>query len=263
MGDKIEAANLSAMVNEVLSEFMGNVVEYLLADPGIERASGEELNADLQTFRSMIRKKEFPLGNTLKEIDKAVDRFWRGSRNQLKLSCENPDETVRNAALAIWPVFEDLPNPTTKNYDLQYGRLTILLSKLDQIGEEKLRDALVITWINALREGVNEFHALKQEKTKADSLQETGASKRARDQLCETYLKIVDRLNAMIILHPDDAHAALNATINQAVQNRKISQKLSKKKKSAGDKGDEGVDKKPKEEPEVIEAELEVMDDEE
>ena len=233
MGDKVEPVNLATMVNEVLSEYMGDVVEFL--KDSAERDAGEALEKDLQVFRSLIRKKDSPASQNLKAVDRIVDKTWRGTRNQIKLSCECPDPKVNSAAQEVWNVISSVPDPTGKHYDLQYGILTVLLDKVEALGEEKLRDALAFYWVKSLREGVDRYHNVKQEKMRDSARQEVGITKKARQILCANYQKLIDRLNAIIILHPDDAHAELNAALNQAIQNRRLTLKLTKKKKKKGE----------------------------
>ncbi len=230
MGVEIQDINFAPLPNETVNEFMALIVALMLDDPAVERELGEELQADQLAFQALIHQQKRSGGMTLKEVDKIVDQNWRGTKNQLKLSSSNPNPLVKEAASPIYAAFMTVSDPTAQKYDFQYGALLSLLEKLEAFSEAQLAQAYVLDWVKALRKGVDLFHDLKKAKTQSKSKKKLGAAKEAREKVCATYQRIIKRLNAIMILHPDDLHAELNAKIDQAVTDRKLSDKLGKRK---------------------------------
>ncbi len=236
--ERIEALTFGHVQNERLSKYMWQIVQILTAEKQYEPQAAEQLDAAWQAFRARIRFKATPYGATLKQIDKKTDRIWRGMRAQVKLSANHPCEAIREAAAPILTIFNALPNPTALAYDLQYGALDSMLTKLQALGPDVLRRALLLEWTEEMRANVDAFMAVQNERNVAKAQVVTGETKRCRDALVATYQQIVERLNAIAILMPDEAHARINARIQQAVTDFKMSLKLAKPKASDEDDGD-------------------------
>ena len=228
---KIEALKTSHIAYEPLNHLISRIVAVLLAEDSPEKALGEQLEADRNAFEALIRNKKSDLGETLGEIDRNVDRFWRGARSQLKLSLENPDADVRAAAEQVWAIFDATPDLTRAKYETEYGALSALLLKLAAVDEEILEKAYALTWLRALREGVNAFKLKQNQNSEAKLETELGQTKKARDQMIDRYEAIVDRINAIMVLNPDEAHAKLVAQINQRLDEHRQSEKASKRSK--------------------------------
>ena len=228
---KIEALRMVNVAYEPLNHLISRIVAVLLAEDSPEKALGEQLEADRNAFEMLIRSQKTELGETLAEIDRHVDRFWRGSRQQLKISLENPCEEVRAAAEKIWPVFDATPDLTRAKYETEYGALSALLLKLAAFDEEVFEKAYVNHWIQALRDGVNAFKQKQNEKSDAKLEAGIGQTKKARDQMIDRYNAIVERINAIMVLNPDEAHEQLVLQINQRLEEHRQSEKAGKKKK--------------------------------
>ena len=228
---RIEALRMVNVAYEPLNHLISRIVAVLLAEDSPEKALGEQLEADRNAFELLIRKKKTALGETLAEIDRHVDRFWRGARSQLKLSLENPDDEVRAAAEKIWPVFDATPDLTRAKYETEYGALSALLLKLAAFDEEILEKACALTWLRALRDGVNAFKQKQNQNSDTKLETELGQAKKARDQMIDRYNAIAERLNAIMVLNPDEAHEQLVSQINQRLEEHRQSEKASKRSK--------------------------------
>ncbi len=235
---KVDHIYLASMTNDSLNAYMMRIVACLIADDSPEAEMGAELKADQEAFQASIRQAKKSAPGSLKEIDKIVDVCWRGTRSQVKLSCKNPDPEISEAAQKLLPCVSDLPEITNKKYDQQYGALSAMLNSLESFDEATLTKALVISWVKALRKNLDIFNAMRQGKIQAKANQNLGVTQRLRDQLIAAYYKIIDRLNAICILMPDDRHIKVNAQINQIIAERRLSDKLSKRKPSDGDDED-------------------------
>ncbi len=228
---QIDDLYLPNLAHEPLNHVIGRVAGALLDDASPEKAMGQALEEKRQAFETLIRKKAHPWGDSLKTIDQNVDRLWRGTRSQLKLSLEAPDEAVASAAAEIWPVFNDLPDPTRKAYAVEYGALSALLPKLEAFGTEKLKAAFAYCWVKALREAFEAFLARQGANSQLKASAELGQTQKAREAMLDCYDEICARINATMVLMPDEAHAQLIAQVNQILDEYRVSQKLSQKKK--------------------------------
>ncbi len=226
---QIDGMQLKYLAYEPLNHLISRIVAVLLAEGSPEKALGEALEADRNAFEALIRPQKSDLGVTLSEIDRHVDHFWRGTRSQLKLSLENPNEGVRAAAEKIWAVFEATPDQTRAKYEVEYGALSALLLKLAAFDEEILEKAYVNHWIQALRDGFNAFKQKQDQKSEAKLETELGQARKARDQMLDRYNAIVARINAIMVLSPDEAHAALVSQINQRIEEHRQSEKAGRR----------------------------------
>ncbi len=228
--EKIEIISLSKVTNASLNYLTSRVVGVLIAEPAVEKSMGLKLQEKQRAFQIAIRKKHYPFGATLKEIDKSVDRIWMGTKTQLKINKDNPDPEVAQAANEIWPVFTSTPDPRKLKHKEEYGEIGALIPKLEAFGEEKLSRACILTWVKGLRGAFTAFCELEDEKSNKKAEHEVGLNKKLREELITCYGEIVECLNATIILHPDEAHAKLNAQINQRIAEFRLSDKLGQRK---------------------------------
>ncbi len=227
---KVEPFWISSLASAPVIDFTGQIVRILMADPAVEAEAGQKLEAAREAYKASLDKSQSPYGSSLKEIDRSNDRFWRQSRAILKLSAESPNAETREAAIEVSSAFNQWPDPTNNKYAVEYGILDQLLRAVEALGEEKLRRALVWDWIQALRGGYDAFCALRDQQNQAKTETETGVTARLRIELCDCYEAIVDRLNAIAVLMPDEAHNTLSARINQAIADYRLSVKMGKRK---------------------------------
>ncbi len=228
---RIEALRMVNVAYEPLNHLISRIVAVLLAEDSPEKALGEQLEADRNAFELLIRRKKTALGETLAEIDRHVDRFWYGSRQQLKLSLDNPSEEVRAAAEKIWAVFDQTPDLRRAKYETEYGALSALLLKLEAFDEDVFKKAYMDHWIQALRDGVSAFKQKQNEKSDEKLETEIGQTRKARDQMIDRYNAIAARINAIMVLNPDEAHEQLVTQINQRLEEHRQSEKASKRSK--------------------------------
>ncbi len=227
---KVEALALRSNRSSSIVDYMKEVTDAVAESGAVD---GSALNAAFEAYRDSCREKSAQFGETTREIDQNADRFWRGTRAQLKLSATHPDEETRVAAQEILEKFEMTPDPTRLKYKDEYGALEILLPKLEAFGEQKLRAALVWGWIRALRGAYEAFREISATKTQAVLDNEFGRTRRLRDELVDVYNDFIDRLNARNLLDPNPEREELARRINALILRFRQSEKAGGKKKPA------------------------------
>lgn len=228
--EKIEDLSLTKVSNAALNFLASRVVDKLLSEPAIEEGLGRELQEKQLAFQAAIGKKSYRVGLSLKSVDKMVDRIWYCTKTQLKINKDNPDPEVSHAASRIWPVFASTPDPRKLKHKEEYGAIGALLPKLEAFGEEMLAKAYILSWVKGMRDAYKAFCDIDAEKVVRKASIEIGLNRKLREELIDCYESIIDKLNAIQILHPDEDHAKLNAHINQIIADFRLSDKLGQRK---------------------------------
>ncbi len=227
---KTETLVFTHSKSSAIVDYMKEVTD-VITESGAE--DGSALKAAFEAYRDSCREKTALFGSSTREIDQNADRFWRGTRSQLKISVEHPDAEVREAAEEILDVFEKTPDPTRLKYQDEYGALEILLPKLEAFGEQKLRAAFVFGWIRALRGAYEAFREISSSKTQAILDTELGRTKRLKNEMLDIYTDFIERLNAKNLLDPTPAREELARRINALIARFRQSEKAGGKKKPA------------------------------
>lgn len=205
---------------------------------GIELEQCAKLRSAYQAFSENFHVTAVKYGDTLSEIDNNVDLFWRSGRAILKVNLKHPEEEIRSLSTELYNVYQTYGDPTHMSYQKQYGVIDALLCKLKTYDEDQLKLAGIDRWVKALREAFETFCAISETKTANLTKVEVGGAKRIREEFISTYNAFVERMNAIAVLMPDEAHDKLASLINTVIAEFKAAEKAEGNKKKDEDKGE-------------------------
>ena len=173
----------------------------------------------------------------LQRADEATDKAWIALNKQLEVNCEHYEPSVREAALEVSKVFNEIPDPTRMSYQEEYAQLEHLLERLSAIPVETLKLAMVDGWKSELRRRYTAFIELEEEISERKSNISIAAVKNSRIELYEAYRVLIQQIHALAILTPDDVHLSLVDKLNALISEHqtsslKLSHVISKSSKS-------------------------------
>ena len=145
----------------------------------------------------------------IQKADEATDKAWIALGKQLEVNCEHYEPSIRQAALEVRKVFDEIPDPTRLPYHEEYAQLEHLLERLSTIPAETLKMAMVDGWKSELRRRYTAFIELEEDISERKSNISIGAVKTSRLELYEAYRVFIQQIHALAILTPDDLHLSL------------------------------------------------------
>ena len=134
--------------------------------------------------------------HSLADFDKATDDAWSSFNAQVKASALHPRAEVRAAAEIVKAVFSKTPNPTRKSYEVSFAEMRNLLSRLSDIPENVMADALLSEHLQVFRNAVEAFGAAKSGIINQSADRRFGVLKEARDRCYEAWIALSTVLEA-------------------------------------------------------------------
>ena len=181
--------------------------------------------------------------------DEARDKAWAIMRAFVRASVPNPDAEI--AAIAIeadrnFNKYGDLSKYTQVD---QTGRMDTLIQDLRDMGTTTLTTAGFTPFFNNLVQKENEFEAaMKLREDEKGELPSPGVIKQRREEADEAYRRLVETVNALIVINGDAPYLAfvkpVNALINE-IRATLAARRTTAKKKAEKDP----KEPKPKPEP--------------
>lgn len=159
----------------------------------------------------------------LQKADVATDKAWIAIKKQLEINCEHYEPAIRQAALDVHKVFNEIPDPTQLPYQEEYAQLEILLEKLSAIPAETLKLAMVDGWKSELRRRYTAFLELEEEISERKSNISIGAVKTSRIELYDACRVLIQQIHALAILNPDELHLSLVEKVDDLIREHQTS----------------------------------------
>ncbi len=231
---KLTAIRLSALRVDEVSGFFGRLVSMMGACPSIPQILGYlELVAALNNYNTARSRSRVVF--SLSDKDTRADQAWQGLNMYLRACVYHYDESKRADAIKVKSVFDTIANPTTLNYDQEYGALTALLGKLDDLPPELLKAIDAQPWVENLRTRVADFYAASNEQAESKLTVKVGEVKELRTALNNAWYDVKQSLEYMSDRVKDSEIQKLVGKINLFIEGTK--QKLAQRSSAKG--GDE------------------------
>ncbi len=220
--------------NEV-NGFFHRVMTTLNSAVGIERVLGvQAFNDALDCYRNARARR---VGNKkMSSKDVAGDRAWQGLNMYLRACMYHYDESKLEDAAAVKAVFDTVPNPTTLNYDEEYGALSTLLDKMNKLPAEMIENIGATPWIDHLKMRVAEFYQASDKDAELKTELKTGEIKEARKQLLESWQTVKQSIEYMADIAKDADIQKLEEKLNVFIS--AVKKKLSQRSTSRGNTTD-------------------------
>ncbi len=236
----IQSYSLAHMTNSTLAGYCNEIL--VLAEqtlPNSEYGIADGYRDAIEEFNRQLRLETVKYQEPIESADASTDQAYNAISSQAKLNTQHFSPEVRSAAESVLEVLGRYDNPTRKRYSDASVIILNVIASLEELGPETLRLAMVDGWFAELKRRNSEFAAMRAEKVAAKAGIEVGSTKRAREALIEIYRDMVNKLNAVITLHPDEAHVNLANQINELIDHRRAQARAIAKRKAGNGEGGE------------------------
>ncbi len=210
---KLSSVRYQALRVDEVSGFFGRILAVLAVAQGAEKIlCRDAFEIALKNYK-VARSRERVL-SVLGEKDTLADQAWQALNYHLRACALHYDESKRESALRIKAVFDSVPNPMNLNYNQEYGALTTLLGKLDDIPDSVVDDIDARPWIEHLRRRVQDFFDASESQAAARGAVEVGEVKRMRTALFKAWADVKQSIEYMHNIAHDADMTALIQKLN-------------------------------------------------
>ncbi len=227
---KLRQAELYGYYNEVrwqIKTIFGSVPEW--AEKFLESVD----NLD----ESLSPKEDKASTKLLDKADKEADDAWGGANAFFRAMARHPDPAVREAGEYCLSVFARYENPTAKGYASAYAQMERLITALYNI-PQAYRDKIgADPWIDHLKACCDRFSNLYRDRVQSISERPVGSSTQSRKDSIAVYKKMIEHINALLLVSPSGNLEQLAIRINKLIDQNVVN--IKSRKTAAGNKDDE------------------------
>jgi len=152
------------------------------------------------------------------DADKERDAVFAGFIKTMGGLCEHYDPATRDAALKIQVVTHTYGNVAVKPLNEETSDIYNLVQDLKS---DKYKDLVALVgltqWVSKLEQQNNAFETLIKERDRENAAKNHTAVKEARQAVDESYKRIVETINALLVLNQLTGCAAFVETLNQII----------------------------------------------
>lgn len=197
----------------------------LLAEGGASSA----LNASLDGFNGAVdgfdtalkESASIPSAATAAEADTERDSAWRGASAYVRAMTAHPAEATRTMALEAKSLFDKYGDPTNKAQTEESGVLHNLIQDLQALPAEKRTALALDVWIVDLDTKEKAFLDAAQQRTSEEADRVVGIVKQSRQKADEAYDRLVETVNALVLLEGEADYATFIEHVNVLIDRQK------------------------------------------
>ena len=218
---KIKSIRLSRLRNAEHYQYHSEVNDLVLA------ATAESLNIpalfpayqqhlqDEGTAINVILKSEFT--DDLVEADNERDSIFRGFFDLVKSGTNHFNPDIKAASERIMFVLEDAGNPNELPFNEQTATISALVDKLRTENADDLTTTNASAWINEIEAKNSAFENLTRTRYTREANKTTLRMKEVRLGVDKTYHKIVQLINALIVVNGEAGYTGFVNELNERI----------------------------------------------
>ena len=154
----------------------------------------------------------------IQEADKARDDLYSGFKKTVAALCEHYDPEMRDAALKVQVVIHTYGNVTSKSLSEETSAIYNLVQELNSDKYKQLVILLGLTqWLTNIEEKNNEVSSLMQERDRENAGKPHTPVVDERRAVDESYRRIVDIINAHLLLGQLTGADEFVNTVNETI----------------------------------------------
>ena len=173
------------------------------------------------------------------EAEQGRDGAWRGLNNYVKAMTAYPEGTVAAEALAVKALIDKYGDPTDKPQTEESGILHNLIQDLENGKEGSFPNLQVDVWVTDLKNKNQRFLDFSKMLTEEEAARQVGIVKEKILWVNEAYRKLIDTVNAMVLLNGEAEFASFIDQMNILIDRQKTV--LKARATNSAKKSDEGV----------------------
>lgn len=180
-----------------------------------------------------------PSSTLAAEAEQGRDGAWRGLNNYVKAMTAYPEGTVAAEALAAKALIDKYGDPTDKPQTEESGILHNLIQDLENGKEGAFPNLQVDVWVTDLKNKNQRFLDFSKMRTEEEAARQVGIVKEKILLVNEAYRKLIDTVNAMVLLNGEAKFASFIDQMNILIDRQKTV--LKARATNSAKKSDEGV----------------------
>lgn len=180
-----------------------------------------------------------PSSTLAAEAEQGRDGAWRGLNNYVKAMTAYPEGTVAAEALAAKALIDKYGDPTDKPQTEESGILHNLIQDLENGKEGSFPNLQVDVWVTDLKNKNQRFLDFSKMRTEEEAARQVGIVKEKILWVNEAYRKLIDTVNAMVLLNGEAKFASFIDQMNILIDRQKTV--LKARATNSAKKSDEGV----------------------
>lgn len=173
------------------------------------------------------------------EAEQQRDVAWRGLNAYVKAMTAYPEEVVAGSARMAKALLDKYGDPTRKPQTEESGILHNLIQDFEANREEQFPDLGVEIWVTDLKNKNQKFLDYSKSRTEEEAARQVGIVKEKILSVNAAYLKLVDTVNAMVLLNGEEKFESFIDRMNILIDRQKAVLKArstnSAKKKQGGE----------------------------
>ncbi len=163
--------------------------------------------------------------------DSERDAAWRGARNYVKAVLVHPETAIQQAAEEVLALFDKYGDPTSLSQTEESGVLHNLMQDLNQVDSDKMTTLGFAPWLTLMTTKEEAFLVAVDLRTEEEAGRVVGIVKEKRLLAENAYRKLVETVNAHVILYGEAPYATFIDRMNVLIDRQKTVIKTRKTKK--------------------------------
>lgn len=162
-----------------------------------------------------------PSSTLATEAEQQRDGAWRGLNNYVKAMTAYPEEDVAAEALAAKALIDKYGDPTDKPQTEESGILHNLIQDFEADMDENFSNLMVEVWVTDLKNKNQRFLDYSRMRNEEESARQVGIVKEKILLVNEAYRKLIDTVNAMVLLNGEAKFASFIDQVNNLIDRQK------------------------------------------
>lgn len=162
-----------------------------------------------------------PSSTLAAEAEQGRDGSWRGLNNYVKAMTAYPEGTVAAEALAAKALIDKYGDPTDKPQTEESGILHNLIQDLENGKEGSFPNLQVDVWLTDLKNKNQRFLDFSKMRTEEEAARQVGIVKEKILLVNEAYRKLIDTVNAMVLLNGEAKFVSFIDQMNILIDRQK------------------------------------------
>lgn len=162
-----------------------------------------------------------PSSTLATEAEQQRDGAWRGLNNYVKAMTAYPEEDVAAEALAAKALIDKYGDPTNKPQTEESGILHNLIQDFEADMDENFSNLMVEVWVTDLKNKNQRFLDYSRMRNEEESARQVGVVKEKILLVNEAYRKLIDTVNAMVLLNGEAKFVSFIDQVNNLIDRQK------------------------------------------
>lgn len=223
--DQIGNLDLTRVNNMAYFNFMTATVERAEGNATVASKAATQTSAlkvDVAQLDEVLNlSQKNPTTDKIAAADTERDSYYTGYKSAVKGFLKMPAGTMRDAAETLWQNIKDYKIDTKEQLDKETGKLSNLIGDLEEKYSEEVAALGLSAFVENMKTANETVRTLLIERDNEESARVAGAVKSVRAACDEAYRSLVQMVNALEVVSPDDNIALFISEQNELIDRYK------------------------------------------